>query len=93
MGFESLLTMLANNLGASMEAIVIIITFLGSLLFMANDVRLGLVILLIFFASEFVVFYSFGMETLMILTATLITLVALTLSIYLSFNKSATAVI
>lgn len=92
MAFSDILTLFATNLGTSIEALVILITFLGSLLFMANDVRIGLIIMLLAFACEFVIFYTFGMDTLMALTATLITLIALTLSIYLSYNRSGTAV-
>lgn len=93
MAFADILNLMAGNLGVSLEAAVLLVTFLGSLLFMARDLRIGLVILLVLFSSEFIVFYITGLSTLMALTATLVTLVCLALAIYISFNKNSMAVI
>lgn len=84
---SDLLNTLTGNLGMGFEEIVLLITFLGSLLFLARDFRIGLIVLLVLFAAEYIVFSLTGWKNFTALIATVITLVAITLTIYISHSK------
>jgi len=88
-----LIATLTGNLGIGFEELVLLITFLGSLLFLARDMRIGLIVMLILFASEYIVFSLTGWQTFTALMATVLTLVAITLTIYISHTKQGTGVI
>lgn len=85
---EGIIALFEANLGAGLENIVLFVTALGSLIFMARDFRLGLIILWILFASEYIVFYQLGMETFFALTAFLSTFAVLSLSLYIIPKKT-----
>jgi len=90
---EDLLALFEANLGATIENIVLLLTTLGSMLFLAKDLRLGIIILFIFFAMEFVIFSTLGMETFFTLMAFLSTFVVMSLTLYVSRYKTGGAIV
>lgn len=76
-----------EGISFGIEDILLLLTVLGAMLFMATNLRLGLIILFLLSAVEFVLFAMFGYETIKALYAVLVTLVAMALSIYFSAGK------
>ena len=85
---EDLIDLLVGNLGITFENLVLVITILGSLLFFAKDFRIGIIILFLFFAGEFMIFSLLEMETFAALMGVLVSLVVLTLSLWVSHSKA-----
>jgi hypothetical protein len=90
---EDLIDLIVDNLGIGFENLVLVLTILGSLILFAKDLRLGATVMFMFFAIEFIIFYNTGLETLGVLIALLVSLVVLTLSLYLTHSKASVGII
>lgn len=84
---EGILALFETNLGFTLENIILLCTALGSMIFMAKDFRTGIIILFIIFGSEFMMFYSTGMDSFFALIAFLLTFALLALSLYITPAK------
>lgn len=91
-GFNSAIDLIASNLGASPEALLLIVVFLAGLIFYALDMRIGIMIHFMLFSVSFVVLALLGMSTIYALTLTLLSLVVLSLSLYTSYSKTRSVV-
>ncbi len=85
---EDLIQLLVGNLGIAVEDLILLITILGSTIFAAKDLRIGIIILLILVTSEYMIFVSLEMESFKALMAMLTAIVILTLSLYITHSKS-----
>jgi len=85
-------TLLAN-MGVTIEQFVLLMTGLGSLIFMAKDFRLGLLILFFSVGVEFIVFYSLGKDVSLYIITLLASFVLLTISLLISYSKKSGLVI
>lgn len=90
---EDIFDLIAGNLGLSFENLILVLTILGSLIFFAKDLRLGAIVLFMLLASEFIIFYELGMESFTVLMAFMCNIVILTLSLYITHNKTAVGII
>lgn len=85
--FQVFEELIEEGLLFSVEDIILFLTVMGTLLFMATDLRIGLIIMFLLSAVEFVLFAIFGMETTKAMYALLITLVIMALSFYIGASK------
>lgn len=79
---------LITNLGVSVSQFTLIITLFVSFLFMAKDLRLGLIFLFIFTGAELIAFYYLSMNIMLHTIVLLASLVMLTLSLLFSRQRS-----
>lgn len=92
MSMESVVVLLVGNLEVTVAQLVLLITALGSMIFMALDLRFGLLMLFFMFGVETLVFWSYGVTTAELTLSVLCLLssfVALTLSLLLVSSKTA----
>jgi hypothetical protein len=92
MTIESVAVVLVGNLNVTVVQLVLLITALGSMIFMALDLRFGLLMLFFMFGVETLVFWAYGVTTAEMTLSTLCLLssfVALTLSLLLVSSKQA----
>lgn len=90
MSVESIVVVMLGNLEVTLVQVVLLLTALGSMIFMALDLRFGLLMLFFMFGCETVVFMAYGVtQAEMYLTglALLSSFVALTLSLLLVSSK------
>lgn len=80
----SLIDLLVANLGISFPDLVILLTILGSIIFFAKDLRLGAVLLFSLLAIEFMLFVELGIPSFSALIALMVSIVFLTLSLYIT---------
>lgn len=78
---------LIANMGVSLETYVLLVIVLGSLIFMAKEMRLGLVISFVLTATALIIFYSFNRNTTLYVTVLLLEFGVLTISLLISNNK------
>lgn len=79
-----------SNLGVTLPIIVLVITALGSLIFMAVELRLGLMTLFFMYAVEFLAFWRYGVtgtDLTFTAMALLSSFVLMTLSLLLVKSK------
>jgi hypothetical protein len=84
------INLIQQNTGVSFEWYVLLIIILGSLIFMAKDFKLGLIILFTLSAAVFVWFYQMGYEWTMPLATFFISLILLALSLFAVSTTSTT---
>ncbi len=78
----------AGILGMSFPDLVILLIFFVGWIFLAKDVKIGLIFYLLAFGSGFIFFVSAGLPTNKILIASFIAFLAMSLSILSSHQKS-----
>ena len=81
---EDLINTITTNLGIAYTDLILLLTILSSLIFFAKSFRIGALVLFVLCAGEFVAFYLAGLETFKALIATLVALVLLSMSLFLS---------
>lgn len=77
-----------NSLLFGIEDIVLLVTVLGSILLMANDYRMGVLILFFLVGAEFVIFVSLGLASFKGLILLLSIIVVMALSTYVSSTRT-----
>jgi hypothetical protein len=83
--------LITSNLGANLDIIVIFCTVIAGLIFMAVDVRFGIMMLFFLFGVEFVAFYNGGVSTTYVLYALLATFAVLALTILITRQRVGTS--
>lgn len=86
--FFDLVSGAANVLGIGLPDYILVVTVLGSLIFMGVDLRRGIMILFLLLAAEFVVFTLLGFNTFKVFIVFLLVFTVMALSIIISFKKS-----
>ena len=76
------------NMGVSLETYVLLIIVLGSLIFMAIDMRLGLVIMFLLSSIFLVIFNYFDRNITYYIYVVLLSFVTMTISLMISNKKS-----
>ena len=76
------------NMGVSLETYVLLIIVLGSLIFMAIDMRLGLVIMFLLSSIFLVIFNYFDRNITYYIYVVLLSFVTMTISLIISNKKS-----
>lgn len=90
MTMAEVLTLLIGNLGITLPQLVLLITALGSLIFMALDLRLGLMMLFFMFGIETVAFWAAAVasyDLYLAISALLASFVLMALSLLMSKPK------
>ena len=82
------INLLFGELGVTIDIYVLIVTILGSLIFMAKDFRLGLVILFLLESVELIIFYSWGYDLTYYVLAVLTTFVLMAVSLLISHKRT-----
>ena len=83
---------LIENIGIPKEDLIILITLLSCIIFMAKEVRIGIIIAFLLSACIFVVFYSLGWQYFHALVVFFIMLVILILSLFISYERTSRVV-
>lgn len=81
------------NLGVTLDQFIMLITFMASLIFMAKDLRLGIMLLFFLNTIEVILFYAAGWDITLISIATLISLVLMAFSLFVSFQNTGRTII
>lgn len=76
------------NLGVTTDQLIMILTFMASLIFMAKDLRLGMMLLFFLNSIEFLLFYGSGYDVTLISIAVLISLVLMAMTLFMSHQRS-----
>lgn len=76
------------TLGTTMEGYILIVTTLGSFVFFAADLRLGVMLLFSLYAIEFMGFYAYGLDTTMVLYAFLGMFAVLSATLIITARKN-----
>jgi len=85
MSFATVINYIASNLGfALLEDLILVITFFSCIVLFARDFKIGLLILFMLFSTEFIMFSLLGMQVAHVLILMVISLIALTLSLFLT---------
>jgi hypothetical protein len=79
-----LIDTLVANLGVSFPDLIVLLTVLGSVIFFAKDLRLGAVLLFSLLAIEFILFTELGINSFSALIALMVSIVLLSLSLYIT---------
>jgi len=79
---------LAQNLGVSLEIIILILTVIGDWIFIAVDVRLGIMMLFVMFGIEFMAFTGFGLDTTLVVYAFFGTFALLATTMLITHGKN-----
>lgn len=74
-------SLISANVGMSLENIVLILLMLGSMIFMAKDFKIGVVILFVTSGMSFVLFYLLSMNYVPFLVVFFMTLVILAITL------------
>lgn len=77
-----------QNLGIALEDLILLFTVLGSFIFFAKDLRIGLIALTILTAGETIMFYNAGVDYVKAIVVFFASIVLLSLSLYISYDKS-----
>lgn len=91
MAIGDIILVIVNNLGITWPQLIVLITALGSLIFMAVEVRLGLMMMFLMFGIETVAFWIYGMsatEITIVTMALLATFVLMALSLLVTRSKT-----
>lgn len=78
---------LVETLGVTTEFWILIITALSSIIIMAKEFRLGVLLLFFMEGLEFIALYSFGLEIFYHTLGLLITFALLVLTLLISYSK------
>lgn len=90
----SVFSFVAENLGVSFEFLLLFVVIVAGIIFMARDVRIGLIIYFVFFSGIFVWFYEDGSLAWQYpLILFFITLILLAFSIFSSARRNAGGVV
>lgn len=89
MSFSSIFSSVATNVGVSKEWIFLLIVMVGSIIFMAKDFKIGLLVLMVTTASLFVWFYEQNLNWVLPFVVFIACLVIMALSLF-AVNKSST---
>ncbi|MEM5810120.1 MAG: hypothetical protein QW156_04510 [Candidatus Aenigmatarchaeota archaeon] len=81
------------NLGVDVQQLVLIITSLGSIIFMSRDFRLGILILFFLIGMETLVFYKLNYDITIYVYAVLLSFILLIISILISFKRTTVSVV
>jgi len=87
------LDLLLANMGITLEQYLLLATALGSLMFMAKDLRLGCLILFFMVGIEFLVLYASGRNYHYHLLVLLLCVVLLTVNLLISYSKKTNMVV
>ena len=90
MPISDVVLVLVGNLEVTLPQLVLIITTLGSLIFMAVDMRFGLMILFFLYGVEVIIFWSAGVAAIdltLSVMCLLAALVMMTLSLLVTRSK------
>lgn len=87
MSYADVLDFMAGNLGMSLPDIILLITILGLIVLAAKEIRIALLVGMFLTAGEYVVFSVIGYDAFKALVATMVMLVLLVLSLYISHGK------
>jgi hypothetical protein len=90
MGINQAFTIIANNLGMSLSIIILIGTMVGTLIFYAQDYRLGLMISFFMTGLNFMLDYALDLEYVNTLVCLFMFLALLAFSLFIS-SKTQTA--
>jgi len=88
MSVFELMTELTNNLGVTNEVFILIVTVLSCVIFMAKELRLGLLLLFFITSVEFMILYALGLNTTYHIITILASFVILTISLLISYKKT-----
>ena len=86
--YEILTDLVAPNLAMGIENILLIIMLVGSLIFMARSVSMGLIMLFFFSGGLFMILYNYGLNYTPFVVVFFISLVLLVFTLH-SAHKSA----
>lgn len=81
-------TIIFAHVGISMANFILLVAVLGSMLFMALNFRLGLILLFLMQGFLFIFFYSMRFDMTIIILSLLSTFVLMALSLILSYSNS-----
>jgi len=90
MSYAEIVTGLVAGLGFTFPDLILLMTFLASLILFTRDLKTGLLMLFMFFAIEFIAFTMLGFDTTKVIIALFITLLVLALSLYSNSTQSIT---
>ncbi len=93
MSMFEILTELTSNLGVTNEVFILIVTVLSSIIFMAKEFRLGLLLLFFMTSIEFMIFYALGFNTMYHIIMILASFVILTISLLISYKKTQSVIV
>lgn len=93
MSFLDVVVSLFAPLGVSVDMFILIITILGSVIIMAKDFRLGLIILFMLEAGELIFFSFLNYDITYYVLALLSTFVLMVLGLFISYKKTSSGVI
>ncbi len=77
-----------NGIGVDVETWLVLLILLGSVLFFAYDIRVGLVFLFVVLSGLFVGFYLSGLQTSILLILLILLIVVMAFTLLISFSKS-----
>jgi len=80
------------NIGVPASDVMFLVVLLMAFICAAVSFRLGLIMLLFFEVSAFIILYTFGLETIKILIGIFITVVLLSISLWLMASRSSASV-
>lgn len=88
MSLESLLTTMVTNLGITWPPLIAFITVCGCIIIMAKELRLGLMMLFMFSAVEFMALYALSQNTQLHLIMTLVSFALMAVAYLISYKKT-----
>jgi len=88
-----LVSELTSNLGVTNEIFILIVTVLSCIVFMAKELRLGLILLFFITSIEFMIFYALGLNTTYHIITILALFVILTISLLISYKKAQNVIV
>ena len=81
---------LVNNLHIGIENLLLLMTALGCIIIGAKDLRIAIMVSIVLFMSEFIVFYQLGLQWEFAALAFLMTIVFLSLALLITYKKQST---
>jgi len=87
-GLQETMTIFIGGLGVTVSQLLAILTTLGCIIFMAKDLRLGLMFLFMFSAVEFIGLYTLQQDTTLHVIMMLVSLATLILSYLITHKKT-----
>lgn len=88
-----LFDMIPEGIGMGFEKVVLLLLFVGSLVLMASDFKVGLVGLLVVFSVDFVLMYENDLNYVPALVASLAVLVLMSFSLWASSKRGSGVVV
>ena len=81
---------LVNNLHIGIENLLLLFTALGCIIIGAKDLRIAIMVAIILFMAEFIVFYQLALNWQFAALAFLMTIVFLSLALLITYKKQST---